>query len=104
MKQKNLIEIAEETLTALVIVRQKNGNMDFAVAKGHPHLLEIMTMLFGTFTSMVKTLDKMEIEGENAGDKIRSLLQDHSLEECRDALATITNVFYALAKEDMDNE
>lgn len=104
MKQKNLIEISEETLTALVIVRQKNGQIDFAAAKGHPHLFEMMTMLFGVFTSMVKSLDQIQVGNDNGGEKVRSMFKEHSLEECREILATTTNVFYALAKEDMDNE
>lgn len=104
MKHKNLIEISDDMLTALVLVHKKNRQVDFAVAKGEPHLLEMMTLLFGVFTAMVKSLDNIEVDGHNGGQKVREMFRHHSLEDCREILAMTSTVFQQLAKKDKGNE
>lgn len=104
MKQKNLIEISEETLTALVVVRQKNGQVDFAVCKGNPNPLEQMTLLFGVFTAMVKSLDNIKFQGLIGSHQVREMFKHHSLEECREIFAISTNVLDVMKEEEKSNE
>lgn len=100
MKTKNIVEISDDMKTALFLVRKENGQVDFAIAKGEPHLFEMMTMTFGIFVSMVKSLDNLE----NAGELVRNLVKESSLEEARQAMGRMTDLFYELSKEGQDHE
>jgi hypothetical protein len=96
-KQRHLVEIPEDVVTAVTIVRQKNGQVGLVSAKGEPGMMEVMALTFGVFVSFMQGAEE---QGINEMVLIRQAFADSSLERILDQLVKIA----VLVQQDMKGE
>jgi hypothetical protein len=96
-KQRHLVEIPEEVITAVTIVRQTDGQVGVITSKGHPGMMEVMTLTFGVFCSFLKGAEE---QGVNEMSLIRESFSDFTLEEILEQLVKIA----VLVEQDMKGE
>ena len=99
MKQKHLIEIPEEVTTALMITRHEDGKIGLVSPKGEPGMMEVMTLTFGVFVSI---LQGGEQDGIHELRLLREYINSHTLEEAREKLVQMTLTTKMM--EEQDNE
>jgi hypothetical protein len=94
-KQRHLVEIGEDVVSAVLVTRHEDGKIGLATPKGDVGVMEIMALTYGVFVSVLQG-------GERQGVKELSLIRDAiklmSLEEVREKLVEIT----ILVKADME--
>lgn len=99
MKQKHLVEIPEDVVTAVMITRHEDGRIGIVTPKGDPGMMEVLTLTFGVFVGVVQG-------GEQNGISelmlLREYINAHSLEEAREKLVQMTIVTKKM--EAQDNE
>jgi len=91
---KNIIEIPQNTKTAVIILRSITNDIVCAPVHGQPSELEVLTLLLGNF---ITALSKMEnrADAENDHDdvvlleEVRQSFRKMELEEIRSCLAEV---------------
>lgn len=99
MKQKHLVEIPEDVVTAVMITRHVDGRIGIVTPKGDPGMMEVMTLTFGVFVGVVQGGEQ---EGISELMLLREYINNHSLEEAREKLVQMTIVTKKM--EAQDNE
>lgn len=99
MKQKHLVEIPEDVVTAVMITRHADGKIGIVIPKGDPGMMEVMTLTFGVF---VGVLQGGEQNGISELMLLREYINNNSLEETREKLVQMA--IAATKMEAQDNE
>ncbi len=84
-------------MTAVTIVRQKNGQVGLVSAKGEPGMMEVMALAFGVFVSFMQGAEE---QGIKEMVLVREAFADSSLEAILDQLVKIA----VLVEQDMKGE
>ena len=96
-KQRHLVEIPEDVVTAVTIVRQKDGQVGVITSKGEPGMMEVMALAFGVFVSFMQGAEE---QGIKEMVLIREAFADSSLEAILDQIVRIA----VLVQQDMKGE
>lgn len=86
MKQKHLVEIPKDVVTAVMITRHEDGRIGIVTPKGDPGMMEVMTLTFGVFVGVVQGGEQ---QGISELMLLREYINNHSLEEARETLVQL---------------
>ncbi len=96
-KQRHLVEIPEDAVTAITIVRQKDGQVGLISPKGEPGMMEVIALTFGVFVAFMQGAEQ---QGIKEMVLVREAFADSSLEAILDQLVKIA----VLVEQDMKGE
>lgn len=99
MKQKHLVEIPEDVVTAVMITRHEDGRIGLVLPKGDPNFMEVLTLTFGVFVSVIQGGEE---DGIDELARLREYINTHSLEEAREKLVKMAILTRQM--EAQDNE
>jgi hypothetical protein len=96
---RNILEIPQNTKTAVLILRDNDNGIVCATVHGQPSELEALTLLLGNFVS---TLQRMEDRTDETGNYNDVLV----LEELRQSFKTmeLEEILSSMAKASMTEE
>jgi hypothetical protein len=96
-KQRHLVEIPEEVITAVTIIRQTDGKVGVISSKGDPGIMEVTALAFGVFCASIQGA---EDAGVSEMALVREAFKTSTLEEILGHLVKIA----VLVEQDMKGE